>query len=1061
MRKIIVAVTLMLAVATAYADAPEARFSLERGAQPHAGMPFKLLLAVGGFDKSPAPEQPKLEVSGATVTPLGGDSRVSQSIEFDGTHQHGVASVTWVFSYRIEAAKPGRLAIPETRVSQGSKHATAQSASLDLTAVPTTDDMRLELQLPSRPVFVGETIEAQLVWLFRSQPENWAFTLPMAQLDEFTVSAPPLTDRRKAIEVASATKTLELPYTSDETEINGQKWGRVTIKMFVAPRVAGHVAIPPASVTSGLAVGQRDFFGQADTQLFRANDTAHALDVKPLPETDKPPGFSGAVGTSFSISVGTSRSVVQLGEPLELAITVKAGERLDALALPKLDGPGMLPADKFSVPAEAPTGELSDDGKTKTFKVTAQITAPTGEIPALTLAYFDPLKGTYQTIHSEPIALSVAGSAIVNANDVVSSAPKKTQPTVAGDAPDLALVPVDLALSAPGGASQTPLGGALLWLLVVLLYAVPLAIFAVRTWQLRTQAQRDDAAEVRAARKQLALELDRAAKDPARQTAGPVAAAIRALARVTEREPDRELLARIETESFAPAAANAPLPGDVLARVREARRAAPRPQATGHRDGAGAARRHARGAARLRGLARRRARGVPTSDDRRRRDQAQGRVPARRDVARRRRASVTRQARAACRLGQCGARCRRCRRRHARVSPRTRDRSEQRARAAQPRMAARSCPRCAPAGRFRRRRRRAAVLPRLAALAPVARRRARVRGRRAARRAVARTAAARPRDARDPTGHRLDRDAGLRRHRRSPRRRCRRDRFGRAARGRQRRCARRARAAVTAWHRGRDRRAPRRVDQGSRRERHGGLGARRRAAERALKRLIAYERDNRLEYRHVYDDSIVEPIFESAARAWLGEVETSPALRVLTLGAAPERGESLDFAVLDAIPTSVRELHVAMMDGLRQQVSYLSQLAALPVAERLEKLAAVAATADETELLAAFSNMRSLDLSASSIDAALASVALPALRELRCPSGIAIADVRAIAAAFGPQLELLDVRGVAGAESVADELSELVAGDVWIGTFDRTRPLLSASYLPCEPMWDLGTVDLG
>lgn len=581
MRKLLVAIALMLAVATtAYADEPEARFSLERGAQPHAGMPFKLLLAVGGFDKSPAPEQPKLAVSGATVTPLGADSRISQSIEFDGNRQHVVSSVTWVFSYRIEAATPGRLSIPTTTVTQGSKHATAAGAALELTAVPTTDDMRLELQLPSRPVFVGETIEAQLVWLFRSQPENWTFTLPMAQLDEFTVSAPPLTDRRKAIEVASATKTLELPYASDETEINGQKWGRVTIKMFVTPRVAGHVAIPAASVSAALAVGQRDFFGQADTQLFRANDTARALDVKPLPETDKPPGFSGAVGTSFSISVGTSRSVVQLGEPLELAITVKAAERLDTLALPKLDGPGLLPADKFSVPAEAPTGDLSDDGKTKTFKVTAQITAPTNEIPALTLAYFDPLKGTYQTIHSEPIALSVAGSAIVNASDVVSSAPKKAQPTAAGDVPDLAMVPVDLALSAPGATAQQPLGGALLWLLVALLYAVPLAIFAVRTWQLRTQAQREEAAEVRAARKQLAVELERAAKDPARQTAGPLAAAIRTLARVTEREPDRELLARIETESFAPAAANAPLPADVLARVRETsepRRASKRP----------------------------------------------------------------------------------------------------------------------------------------------------------------------------------------------------------------------------------------------------------------------------------------------------------------------------------------------------------------------------------------------------------------------------------------------------------------------------------------------------
>ncbi|HEY1816216.1 MAG TPA: hypothetical protein VGG74_27905 [Kofleriaceae bacterium] len=570
MRKLVVAIVMLFGLATAYADEPAARFSLERGAQPHAGMPFKLLLAASGFDQNPAPDQPKLSIAGATITPLGAQPNVSQSIEIINGRRSVSTTVTWIFSYRVEEPNAGRLSIPATTITQGSKHATAQGASLDLEAVRTTDDMKLELQLPNRPVFVGETIQAQLVWLFRSQPQDWTFTLPMAQLDEFTVSAPPLVDQRKAIEVASATKTLDLPYTSDETEINGQKWGRVTITMFVTPRVAGHVAVPPASVAASLATGPRDFFGNADTQLFRANDVAHAIDVKPLPETDKPAGFAGAVGSSFSIAVGTSRSVVQVGEPLELTITVKSAERLDTLSLPKLDGPGMLPADKFSVPAESPTGDLSDDGKTKTFKVTAQITASTNEIPALSLSYFDPIKGTYQTVRSEPIALSVAGSVVVGANDVVSSAPKKTVPTAGGaDTPDLSLVPVDLALSAPGAESSRPLAGALLWLLVGLLYAVPLAILIFRTWQLRTQTQRDEAAEVRAARKKLDAELERAAKDPARESAGPLAAAMRALGRVTEREPDRELLARIETESFAPGAASSPLPADLLARVRE------------------------------------------------------------------------------------------------------------------------------------------------------------------------------------------------------------------------------------------------------------------------------------------------------------------------------------------------------------------------------------------------------------------------------------------------------------------------------------------------------------
>jgi tetratricopeptide (TPR) repeat protein len=580
MKRLLV-IALLCLDGVAYADEPQARFSLERGSQPHAGMPFKLILAAGGFDQSPAPEQPKLTIANATVTPLGASPNVSQSIEIINGRQSVTSSVTWIFSYRIEAANPGKLQIPTTTITQGSKHATAQGATIDLHAVPSTDDMKLELKLPERPVFVGETVEADLVWLFRSQPEDWTFALAMAQLPELTVSAPPVTDRRKVIEVASATKTLDLPFTMDETtDPNGRKWGRATIKMFVAPHQSGKLTIPATQVTAALPTGPRDFFGNAETQLYRASDVARTLEVKPLPETDKPAGFAGAVGTNFSIAVGTSRSVVQLGEPLELTVTVKSSERLDALALPKLDGPGMLPADKFGVPADVPTGELSDDGRTKTFKVSAVITAPTTEIPALALAYFDPVKGTYQTIRSEPIALSVAGSVVVGAGDVVSSAPKKLAPAGSGDAIDLAQVPVELALSAPGAESQKPLGGAVLWLLVGLLYAVPLAILLLRTWQLRTQDQRDEAAEIRAARKKLDAELDRATTAPARETAGPLAAAMRALARVTEREPDRELLARLETESFAPSASSSPLPSELLAKIREAnepRRASKRP----------------------------------------------------------------------------------------------------------------------------------------------------------------------------------------------------------------------------------------------------------------------------------------------------------------------------------------------------------------------------------------------------------------------------------------------------------------------------------------------------
>jgi len=563
------AIVILLALCGIAAAEPTAQFQLGERGTPHAGVPFTLQLVAEGFDEQPPPDAPKLDISGAKVTFAGVSPNVMRSMQNINGHVTQSTVVRWVFQWRVDAVKSGRLHIPSVTVAQGSKRATAQPGDLDLDEVATTDAMKVELALPERPVFVGETFEAKLTWLFRSQPEDQTFTVPMMSLDDFTISAPPATDPRKALQLQAGTKELQLPYDVDQVDVGGQKWNRVVLRFYAAPRKPGKIDVPPASVVAALAVGRADFFGNAPTKLFRASDVLHSLEVKPLPETDKPASFSGAVGSQFSIAVHTSRSVVQLGEPVELDITIKSAERLDTLALPRLDT--LLPKEQFTVPPDPPTGELSDDGKTKTFKVTAQVTGSRAatEIPALAFSYFDPVHGQYQTIHSDPIALSVKGGSIVGANDVVA-ATNSTKPAAPTAADDLTRVGADLALSSPGAVEKQPLGGALLWALIALLYAIPLALLALRTWQLRTQSSREEAAEVRAARRRAEDELARAAKLPARDAAGPVTSALRSYARTLGREvDDGGLIARIETESFAPAAASDPLSQDTRDRVAD------------------------------------------------------------------------------------------------------------------------------------------------------------------------------------------------------------------------------------------------------------------------------------------------------------------------------------------------------------------------------------------------------------------------------------------------------------------------------------------------------------
>lgn len=550
---------------------PRAGFRVERG-EPHAGLPFILSLIAEGLDESPAPTPPALTIPNAKVVAMGVTPNVSTSIQIINGRRTDSKEVRWVFRYRVEASEPGVLKVPATTVVQGQKRATAPGGDVEVSSVASTADMKIELKLPTRPVWVGEVIPVEISWLLRRNADDQTLVVPMlAQDDQFLIAAPPASNPRQVLAFAAGARDLSLPYEQDQVEVGGARYTRFRFTVFVTPRRAGKVELAPASVVAALAVGQPDIFGQSATRLFRAVDVPRSLEVKDLPLADRPASFSGAVGSTFDLSTSASRSVVQLGEPVELTLTVKSDQRLDALAAPTLAGEGGLPADKFTLPPDLPSGELSADGMTKTFKVAVQVTGPATEIPSISFSYFDPVKGAYQTTKSQPIALAVRGGSIVGASDVVSAQPQK--PQASAPAPAAAtgesMAGADLVLSSPSVTTSAPLGGTPLLLALVLLYAVPLGVLTLRWWQRRTASQRGEAAEVRAARKRAESELAKAASAPARDSAGPLAEALRALAKALGQSTTGTPVERLETEAYAPAAAQQPLSAELLRALAE------------------------------------------------------------------------------------------------------------------------------------------------------------------------------------------------------------------------------------------------------------------------------------------------------------------------------------------------------------------------------------------------------------------------------------------------------------------------------------------------------------
>lgn len=116
-------------------------------------------------------------------------------------------------------------------------------------------------------------------------------------------------------------------------------------------------------------------------------------------------------------------------------------------------------------------------------------------------------------------------------------------------------------------------------------------------------------------------------------------------------------------------------------------------------------------------------------------------------------------------------------------------------------------------------------------------------------------------------------------------------------------------------------------------------------------------------------------------------------------------------SLLDALPASLVELAFQPT-----KTAQLTQLAAHRVGRQIESLVFRAGSLGNTHLLAALPRLRSLDVfdTYGSLGAELSAETLPALRELRyfsSPMGSKLDVLRSVIGRFGPQLELLDLRG--------------------------------------------------
>jgi hypothetical protein len=150
------------------------------------------------------------------------------------------------------------------------------------------------------------------------------------------------------------------------------------------------------------------FFGRYQRRPVTLASPPVAVNVLPLPSTNVPPSFTGAIG-AFNWTVAAGPNTVSAGDPITMKIVVDGRGNLDNVKLPDLNWPDF----KSYSPniSTTPDDQLGLSGS-KTFEqVIVPQSASVREIPALTFAYFDPDQKRYVELRHPAIPISVKPAA--------------------------------------------------------------------------------------------------------------------------------------------------------------------------------------------------------------------------------------------------------------------------------------------------------------------------------------------------------------------------------------------------------------------------------------------------------------------------------------------------------------------------------------------------------------------------------------------------------------------------------------------------------------------------
>ncbi len=349
-------------------------------------------------------------------------------------------TASYRFSFAVTAERTGDFTVGPFSVELDGRPLSVGSTQLKIQDLPADPDMEISVSLPAQVLYVGQQVPLQIRWAYAGDLQE------VQQLFSALQIRSPLFDQFEFEDVAPRTPTrLTLATARGGVSIDAEveresRGGRDYIvvkgsRLMTLDRPAEYEMVPVTCRTEKVTSWGRNLFGDRvarSTSPVLAAGKPLSFSVRSLPAENRPESFSGAVGQGFSIAVAANRTVVRVGDPITLDVTVRGQGNLQQLMLPPLSADGGLSESDFQLPQERPLGTSTDGARQ--FKVTVRAEQETvQQIPPVAFSWFDPQQQKYLTTRSAPVAMQVLPAQVISASDVVGGATDSGTAGVASD----------------------------------------------------------------------------------------------------------------------------------------------------------------------------------------------------------------------------------------------------------------------------------------------------------------------------------------------------------------------------------------------------------------------------------------------------------------------------------------------------------------------------------------------------------------------------------------------------------------------------------------------------